>query len=645
MNYPCHFSKRIFIIHNVDGGGTLKYINDLLFFKTEFILIRNKEELLSQEFHAYDIILVQQLFTDITPTDLLTLKEETSVNLIICIHDFFWFHVTSTIDLVQCAAAYLTVPVIHKDTLALFDKAILVIHPSKFTKTHYDAYFPTHNTIIQRHNDININYYCRNIPAVTTSINIGVIHEVNEFKGSENIELLRKLKNYKGYPIHIVVCNYTETNWHEVIQNLHGLLFLNKWGEPYCYALSKAIHSGLPILYNNIGSFKERIPLREHYVKVIEKEEDYHDEVKLQACFKTWIDYILVNQNTQSFPIHMDYKDLYYFLLTDRYVPSIYKKIHTHLQPFAVYFPQFHAIKENDINYYKGMTDVTNLFHYNKHKTLNEPLSMSSYDLTNNSLIKSQIQLAKSYGIYGFSMYYYWFSLNDITQKHTVMEKCHDLFFQNSVDYNIFFIWANEDWTSNPAFNTTHKIVNKYCTKSFNENSNHLIKYFKHKNYYKIDNKPVFYIHHPWCMSKSQLYSFSKILNHACILNGFNGVHLKINNMNGDVGYDFHPNYKKNRTIDYTDYVTNLTSTDCMFFNFNNTPRFHFSKFKPCTIFTNVTENACSEIIQKTKKEGIVLINSWNEWGEQMAVEPGTLTKNTLLLMIKHKLFPSLLSI
>ena len=47
----------------------------------------------------------------------------------------------------------------------------------------------------------------------------------------------------------------------QVIKNnkIHALLYLNKYGETWCYSLSKAIKTGLPILYNNLGAFKERL--------------------------------------------------------------------------------------------------------------------------------------------------------------------------------------------------------------------------------------------------------------------------------------------------------------------------------------------------------------------------------------------------
>jgi hypothetical protein len=638
-------TKRIFIIHNIEGGGTMKYIKDICLLHN-CIIIRNKKELLSYTFHPYDLILVQQLFTDIHPSDILHIYKETGVPYIICIHDFYWFHVKSTIDLKECGSGYLNLPIISKETKTLFNKASLVIHPSHFTKQQYDNYFPTHNTIVQPHNDIEVKP-CKCIPLIQDTIRIGV-HELSEYKGAENIKLLQKYTKYKKYSIEFVFLKYDETNWRDI--KVHGMLHLNKWGETYCYALTKSLQLGVPILYNNIGAFRERIPPHEHYFKVADSESEYYDSKKLYKRFEEWLNYIIQQQGKcEIVKDNMIVHDLYKFLCKEEYNP-IYKKIHEKVQPFAVYFPQFHRIKENDVNYYPGMTDAINLYHHNQtNPPLNEPIlaPILEYNLTNPDIIKQQVNIAKNHGIYGFAIYYYWFSINDITYKHTIMEKCYDLLFQQS--FPLFFIWANEDWTNNPSFNTTHKIINKYDTESVQKNSNHLMRYFKHPNYYKLNNKPVFYIHHPLHIPNIQ--DFHSILNKTCKQHGFDGVLLRINGMedNDIETYDFHPNYKNLESTDnirlvtanYTNYVNEIEKTNCLFFGFNNNPRFHFSKIKPCTVFINKTEQAQLTMIQKMT-DGLVLINSWNEWGEDMAIEPGTLTKNNLLLMIKYYLINSL---
>ena len=220
--------------------------------------------------------------------------------------------------------------------------------------------------------------------------------------------------------------------------------------------------------------------------------------------------------------------------------------------------------------------------------------------------------------------------MNDITNKHTIMEKgYHDLF---RFDFPIFFIWANEDWTNNPAFSTSHLITNTYDDKSFSENINNLMRYFKHPNYYKRNNRPVFYLHHPLCMTSDTQALLMEKIDEACVMNGFDGICFK----RKGIEYDFHPTHTNGMTTDYTAYVDKY-DPDCMFFDFNNHPRFHFNKRKPCTVYTNVTEQAQQRMMKKVlQKKDLVLFNAWNEWGECMTMEPGTQTGDTRLLMLKH---------
>jgi hypothetical protein len=291
------------------------------------------------------------------------------------------------------------------------------------------------------------------------------------------------------------------------------------------------------------------------------------------------------------------------------------------------------------------------------------------YDLTNPSLIQRQVDIAKSFGIYGFAVYYYWFSVNSITNRHLIMENCFNKFFNGSVklgdNFKVYFIWANEDWSNNPAFNSDEKIYNIYDAENFKSNIKTLIRYFKNVNYYKIDNKPVFYVHHPWIIPIENLYLFYKMLNAECIFAGFAGVNLVVNNMYDQYEnryknlnkYNHNPDYKKSPpTTNYIEHVKenqdkndeSLNYPASMFFDFNNTARLYIpNKLDKVTIIYNNTYQAQAENLKilfaryKFKRpeiNKIMLINSWNEWGENMAVEPSQEKGYTYLNMIKYAL-------
>jgi len=694
--------RKVYIISNISGGGSKKYLDNIIqnyYTNVHFIIIRCMDDFNKHIFKPTDIIFLQHIiFTDINPSDILKIIYNTKVKLIITIHDFVWFTNSNNNNLsendVEPYFENIYIKdniIIDPDIITLLNIANLVIHPSKFTIKHYSKYFSTKNNILYKHNDINIQDN-KIIPIINNNkINIASFHKLSKYKGEENIILLKnKYKNYKGYTINFLTdIQYNEKNWYIKMKqnNIHGLLHLNKYGETYSYALTKSLSSGLPILYNNIGAYKERISKKKgtHYMKVIDNEINYNNEYKLFINFEFWLDYIIKNNGLNTSNEYekkndydvlkkkyneytmIKYNELYDFLFSDVYKKDILSKIHKKVKPFAIYFPQFHKIKENDINFYNGMTDIKNLYELNKtlyYYKLDTPSltelglkSILDYDLTNEKIIQQQVSIAKNYGIYGFAIYYYWFSHNTITNKNTIMDECYDLFFKNTLDgFKIFFIWANEDWTKNEAFGNMNigvKIVNIYEKINYDKNIDNLIRYFKHDNYYKIDNKPLFYIHHPFDISDENLILFKELLNKKCIENGFDGINLYLNNMSKTYdnfnNYNFHPNYKKNIEINYKKYVKlSLDSnSNCIFFDFNNSARM-FKPYKPklITAYNNNNiynqDDFVNKVLQNYKgkdvNNDILLINSWNEWGENMAIEPGNINHYKYLSLIKNNL-------
>ena len=308
-----------YIISNIYGGGSEKYINDLMSRYSEIKVIRDKNELLSISFSEKDTIMIQQLmFTGISPGDLITIKHRIPVRFIICIHDFCWF---SDTDYESC---YLNSDIcVSKEILDLFSLADVVIHPSYFTKQIY-ACIP-HRAIVQPHNDIVVHRNTKTVRSIKDEIIIGIPHAFSDYKGKENILHLMNYIEYKGFKLTFSIAGvttpeYTEDTYADFYKKVDCLLHLNKWGETYCYTLTKSLNSGLPILYNNIGAFKERIPLAEHYFKAIDKESDYYDRDKLTAAFETMLDYIIENNGK--------YNTSYYTTIQyDRFYDSLFDSI------------------------------------------------------------------------------------------------------------------------------------------------------------------------------------------------------------------------------------------------------------------------------------------------------------------------------
>ena len=415
--------------------------------------------------------------------------------------------------------------------------------------------------------------------------------DFNECKGKEQVEyLISKYKynqNIKFWIVGVNIERYKDemTSFIQLIKkyNIHGLMYLNKWGETWCYGLTKGLLSGLPILYNNIGAFKERVPKDDRkYIINNNNETEFYDYKILENNFEKLVNYIIINNNIFITKAENDY-------ITNKSFINELKIPNKKIKKYAIYFPQFHKIKENDINFYDGYTDIINLKNLNienKETPNKEMLNLNSiedYDLDNNSLlIAKQIELLEKYNIDGFGMYYYWFSINTITNNNTIMYNIHEKFLNAELKgKKIFFIWANENWSDNPAFGSSNNIVkNIYNKKNFNKQFNLLIKAFKSDNYLKNNNKPVFYIHHPWCFTNNyELTTFIEKLDEECIKHNFDGIDIKLNNMNKEYTknvYEFHPNYKKTKTIKYIDGKTILDYNEYVNQEVNNSSIKHY---------------------------------------------------------------------
>lgn len=134
--------------------------------------------------------------------------------------------------------------------------------------------------------------------------------------------MIEYLKNnftiYKGYNINwsIVGNNiqfYDENEFFEIITkyNIHCLTYLSIIGETWCYSLTKGLVSGLPIFYNNIGSFAERVDksIKSNIISY-ESEQSIHDDIDKKIIsnrFKEFLDFIIQQKKSNGI-IKYNYK-------------------------------------------------------------------------------------------------------------------------------------------------------------------------------------------------------------------------------------------------------------------------------------------------------------------------------------------------
>ena len=500
-----------------------------------------------------------------------------------------------------------------------------------------------------------------------------LIGNINKIKGKNKFKkILQYFENYKNIEFviigHIELKEFKNYNSYNDIYEFNSLLKkynpnliieLSDWPETYCYTLTLSILTDLPILYYK----KPTNSVIKNRLNNYKKSYEFQDIKTLNK---------LIYKFSQNYFYTIDptifYDKFWNELFIDIQIKYIENKsyLESSIKPYFIYFPQFHEIYENNYNYYEGYTDITNLEIYNELnilKKLETPLNsycdISKYNyVLNDSLIKKQIDLINYYGFEGIALYYYWFSINEITQKNMIMENVIDIFFDKNTDLydkKIFFIWANEDWTNNVALNPTNQsknIKNVYDELNFKNNTYNLIKYFKNDKYLKIDNKPVFFVYHSFLIDKIDKFYYT--LNEQCINNGFDGIHLVLNSFVKKYekykNFYINFNYKKyecryydekNKQI-YLDYklytddnnhfIKNKIQT--ITFDFNNKIRLfkpnNLSKSTICinntefmkTVFTKKIINLYKDNNSDSEIDNILLINAFNEWGEKMCFEP-----------------------
>ena len=272
------------------------------------------------------------------------------------------------------------------------------------------------------------------------------------------------------------------------------------------------------------------------------------------------------------------------------------------------------------------------------------------YQLTNSNVIKKQIQLAKSHGIYGFGIYYYWFS------GRRLLEKPLDIYLNDkNLNFPFMLIWANHNWTRRWDGRDKEVLINQeYKDEDPELFVKDIKKYIFDNRYIKINSKPVIGIFEPFKIpklnetliiwrEKSKEYGIGEIFILICV----NGHNInKIQNLNFiDGAYDFPPrnNIAKNRnkfrkTVLYTELIYKNIKLNNLIDNkkipiyrgsmleWDNSPRYRkgtiFEYYSPEQFYM------VNKIIVKWtkynygKENRFIFINAWNEWGEGSYLEP-----------------------
>lgn len=170
----------------------------------------------------------------------------------------------------------------------------------------------------------------------------------------------------------------------------------------------------------------------------------------------------------------------------------------------AMYFPQLHAIAENDAWWGKGFTDWDSVRSarplYDGHYQARVPKGSDYYDQSDVQTLRRQAAQARQYGVYGFCHYHYWFDGRQLLETPT------RLMLENpDIDMPFCLSWANETW-SRRWDGRDHQILIQQTHPSdparWKLHYDYLIKAWKDPRAIRVDGKPVFVIYRPQRIDK-----------------------------------------------------------------------------------------------------------------------------------------------
>ena len=161
----------------------------------------------------------------------------------------------------------------------------------------------------------------------------------------------------------------------------------------------------------------------------------------------------------------------------------------------AFYLPQFHRIPENDDWWGEGFTEWTNVRRsqpfFADHRQPQIPGKLGYYDLLDPSSHFQQQEMAAKYGVGAFCYYIYWFG------GRRLLEGPLDIVLrERELPLNYFFCWANENWTRTWDGLESEKLVAQTHDKDRDAGIvDDLAPHLADPRYLRIDGKPLLLIY------------------------------------------------------------------------------------------------------------------------------------------------------
>lgn len=320
----------------------------------------------------------------------------------------------------------------------------------------------------------------------------------------------------------------------------------------------------------------------------------------------------------------------------------------------AFYLPQFHTIPENDAWWGKGFTEWRNvtraLPQFEGHQQPRLPGDLGFYDLRNPQVLRDQAELAQSYGIGAFCMYFYWFG------GKTLLELPHQQWLNDpTITLPICLCWANEDWTRTWDGRAGEILIaQQHSPEDDLAFIAHIARYLRDPRYLRIEGKPLLLVYRPGKLPDPK--ATAARWRAWCRDNGIGEIHLAyVQSFERpdprDIGFDSAVEFPPNQSspLDITsrqrlfnqDYRGNVSDWRDVAHEFTqrSAPSYWLMPGVNCgwdneprasgrgRILLHASPNAfqrwLSQIIRsRAVSDHIVFINAWNEWAEGAVLEP-----------------------
>lgn len=336
------------------------------------------------------------------------------------------------------------------------------------------------------------------------------------------------------------------------------------------------------------------------------------------------------------------------------------------MKKYAIFLPQFHAIKENDEWWGKGFTEWTNVknakSYFKEHIQPKHPKDDNYYNLLDKDVVRWQTDLLQESKIDGLVYYHYYFKGKKLLEK-----PAENLLMWKEIPQRFFFCWANHSWIR--SWNGTQNMLVEQTYGSVEDWENHfqyLLQFFSDDRYEKIDNKPMFMLFKSSFPEKEKMFCY---FDKRCKEEGFEGLYL-IESFHGDIKYDEFKNelcsitslvYFREPAVTLSNYnsrysiferllnkikksmrekgilkkprivcgekmiemkieqeVLNKKIGHGLWFEWDNTPRHKQRGY----IITPFEKESFMKYMDLIANEDFLFINAWNEWAEGMMLEP-----------------------